>query len=196
MTRVSLTRGDLGRASPALCPLNLVSYSALTIASLPFSWRECRSRNIFPNDGSTNGLWAILLWSNDRVQKQPGPEIRRVATFRHQPLTNGGPRPGNISLLTGLVLTGLLEIVCSLQTAQSRHHCPVWRNSALLPRVQDFWWEQMPTFIETILMPDSQLVNPSGCKSLSLALIQSMIFVIYKRMLLEDIFVLINSSFD
>ena len=142
MTRVSLTRGDLGRASPALCPLNLVSYSALTIASLPFSWRECRSRNIFLNDGSTNGLWAILLWSNDRVQKQPGPEIRRVATFRHQPLTNGGPRPGNISLLTGLVLTGLLEIVCSLQTAQSRHHCPVWRNSALLPPVQAFWGVQ------------------------------------------------------
>ena len=53
--------------TPRIISAKFSSYPGLTKASLPFSCRECRSRNIFPNDGSTNGLWAILLRSNDRV---------------------------------------------------------------------------------------------------------------------------------
>ena len=95
------------RARPVLCPLNLVSYPALTNASLPFSCRECRSRNIFPNDGSTNGLWAILLRSNDRVCRKssvqkynisprcPGELLARpsadASADPHWPMASGGP---------------------------------------------------------------------------------------------------------
>ena len=112
MTRVSLTRCEAQRSRPALCPLNLVSYPTLTNASLPFSCRECRSRNIFPNDGSTNGLWAILLRSNDRVCRKssrsrnttlwpcwlgaggPGELLCRPssdASADHWPMASGGP---------------------------------------------------------------------------------------------------------